>query len=59
MRVVLIYGYIIVFHPYIEQNLKEYDYITSTLGRGYDDRFDISGITVKAVLDKIDEIMKQ
>ena len=52
-------NYAAVFHPYIEQNLKEYDYITSTLGRGYDDRFDISGITVKAVLDKIDEIMKQ
>ncbi len=52
-------NYAAVFHPYIEQNLKEYDYITSTLGRGYDDRFDISEITVKAVLDKIDEIMKQ
>ena len=50
-------NYAAVFHSYIEQNLKEYDYITSTLGRGYDDRFDISEITVRAVLDKIDEIL--
>ena len=52
-------NYAIVFHPHIEQNLKEYDYIASTLGRGYDDRFDISEITVKAVLDKIDEILQK
>ncbi|RZD17772.1 MAG: lipopolysaccharide heptosyltransferase family protein [Candidatus Acididesulfobacter diazotrophicus] len=52
-------NYAAVFHPYIEQNLKEYDYITSTLGRGYDDRFDISEITVRAVLDKIDEILQK
>ena len=52
-------NYAAVFHPYIEQNLKEYDYITSTLGRGYDDRFDISEISVRAVLDKIDEILQK
>ncbi len=52
-------NYAAVFHPYIEQNLKEYDYITTTLGRGYDDRFDISEITVRAVLDKIDEILQK
>jgi hypothetical protein len=52
-------NYAAVFHPYIEQNLKEYTYIISTLGRGYDDRFDISEITVRAVLDKIDEILQK
>ena len=50
-------NYAIVFHPHIEQNLEEYDYIASTSGRGYDDRFDISDITVRAVLNKIDKIL--
>ena len=48
-------NYTAVFHPYIEKNLKKYIDITATYGRGYDDRFDISEITVKSVLDKIDE----
>ncbi len=47
--------YSIVFHPYIEKNLEEYINITAKFGRGYDDSFDISEITVKSVLDKIDE----
>ena len=51
------FNYAIVFHPHIEQNLEEYDYIASTSGRGYDDRFDISDITVRAVLNKIDKIL--
>jgi ADP-heptose:LPS heptosyltransferase len=50
-------NYAIVFHPHIEQNPKEYIDIAAALGRGYDDRFDISEITVRAVLDKIDEIL--
>ena len=50
-------NYAIVFHPHIEQNLEEYDYIASTSRRGYDDRFDISDITVRAVLNKIDKIL--
>ncbi len=48
-------NYSAVFHPYIEKNLEEYIDITAKFGRGYDDRFDISEITVKSVLDKIDE----
>ncbi len=46
-------NYIAVFHPYIEKNLKEYIDITTTFGRGYDDKFDVSEITVKSVLNKI------
>ena len=51
-------NYSAVFHPYIEKNLKEYIDITVKFGRGYDDRFDISEITVKSVLDKIDKILQ-
>ncbi|RZV38730.1 MAG: lipopolysaccharide heptosyltransferase family protein [Candidatus Acidulodesulfobacterium acidiphilum] len=50
-------NYAIVFHPHIEQNPKEYIDIAAALGRGYDDRFDISEITVRAVLNKIDKIL--
>ena len=52
-------NYAIVFHPHIEQNPKEYIDIAAALGRGYDDRFDISEITVRAVLDKIDKILQK
>ncbi len=50
-------NYATVFHPHIEKNLKEYIDIATAFGRGYDDRFDISEIAVKSVLDKIDEIL--
>lgn len=46
-------NYTAVFHPYIEKNLEEYIDITTTFGRGYDDRFDISEITVESVLNKM------
>lgn len=52
-------NYAIVFHPHIEQNPKEYINIAAALGRGYDDRFDISEITVRAVLDKINKILQK
>ena len=52
------YDYTEVFHPYIEKNLKEYKNITETFGRGYDDRFDISEITVKTLTDKLDKLIK-
>ena len=44
--------------PYIEKNLKEYIDITAAFGRGYDDRFDISEITVKTLTDKLDKLIK-
>ena len=49
-------NYTAVFHPYIEKNLEEYIDITTTFGRGYDDRFNISEITVESVLNKVDKI---
>ncbi len=51
-------NYTSVFHPYIEKNLKEYIDITGTFGHGYDDRFNISEITVESVLNKIDKIFQ-
>ncbi len=52
-------NYAIVFHPHIEQNPKEYIDIAAASGRGYDDRFDISEITVRAVVDKINKILQK
>ncbi len=51
-------NYTAVFHPYIEKYLKEYIDITATFGHGYDDRFNISEITVESVLRKIDKIFQ-
>ncbi|MCL4532892.1 MAG: glycosyltransferase family 9 protein [Deltaproteobacteria bacterium] len=52
------HNYTEVFHPYIEKNLKEYIDITAAFGRGYDDRFDISEISVKTLTDKLDKLIK-
>ena len=49
-------NYTAVFHPYIEKKLKEYINIMAAFGRGYNDRFDISEIPVKALIDKLDKI---
>ncbi len=52
-------NYFIVFHPEIANSVEKYIYRAQTAGGGYDDRFDISGITVQTVIDKIDEIWRR